>query len=141
MATWEATWIYQFITNNQASLHWRGKEKLVKHQKFSIYSDHGCIMLLIISYEPSIVKHIFSCIPSIYISVFILCGFHLCENKMTPVWRKGDFLEGKIFLKNHFIFNLKSAWRNTVTKKHKWVYFEILSLIKGLSYMKLFWSF
>ena len=41
-ATFEATRIYQFVTNNQASFHLRWNEKLVKHQEFSKYYYHGC---------------------------------------------------------------------------------------------------
>ena len=41
-ATGEATRIYQFITNNEASFHFWLKENLVKHQNFSKYYDHGC---------------------------------------------------------------------------------------------------
>ena len=34
--------IYQFVTNNQASIHLWWKENLVKRQKFSKYYSHGC---------------------------------------------------------------------------------------------------
>ena len=38
----------QFITNNQVSFHLLGKEKLVKHQEFSKYYDHGCLQNFIL---------------------------------------------------------------------------------------------
>ena len=40
---YEATRIYQFITNNHASFHLWWKEKLLNHQKVSNYHEHDCL--------------------------------------------------------------------------------------------------
>ena len=48
MATREVARIYQFITNNHASLHLWGMENFLNHQKVPKYYEHNCLQTFIL---------------------------------------------------------------------------------------------
>ena len=66
--THEATSIYQFIANNQASFHLQWKENLLNNQKASEYYEHGSLQNFILLFM-SLLTH--SVVKSSHISARI----------------------------------------------------------------------
>ena len=96
MATRKETPVYQFITNNHASIHLWWKENLLNHQKVSKYYEHDCmqkILLLFMALWTALVvknNHILAGIYFIFLKNVLEQTWKAFNTKFGPPWNNRE---------------------------------------------------